>query len=62
MEEPGSPDSDSSSQDEEDDESFKGGEWLAEGHPQVGQEVGRRLSKLESIKVCDLTWELYGSL
>jgi hypothetical protein len=28
---------------------------LAEDHPQVDQEVGRRLTKLESIKVCDLT-------
>lgn len=97
MEEPGSPDIDSSSEDEDDDESFKGGqrrghvtafEWnqvpsgessssstfhdnasiddgedddrqlalaLAEDHPQVDQEVGRRLTKLESIKVCDLT-------
>jgi hypothetical protein len=97
VEEPGSPDIDSSSEDEEDDESFKGGErrgghvtafdWnqvpsgessssstfhdnasvddgedddhrlalaLAEDHPQVDQEVGRRLTKLESIKVCDL--------
>ena len=98
VEEPGSPDIDSSSEDEEDDESFKGGErrgghvtafeWnqvhsgassssstfhdnasvddgedddrqlalaLAEDHPHVDQEVGRRLTKLESIKVCDLT-------